>query len=206
MNTEVHLPEPQLIDIGTVDVMSRKNPNVMSPERYEQLKRGIVKHGFLQPILVYPDDEGQLILVDGVHRTKAMTELGASQISAVIASDEQHAVELRMLLNRVRGELDQSTVAADLLYLSEFEAPDELTTGYTLAEVTSLLDIANYADDDDDLLAGAPLQVDEEIAPKVYGMALKFESESQRALVKEWLREHGDSPEKALIKCATEGQ
>lgn len=199
------LPKPKNIPLSTVAEMARRNPNVLGPERYQELKKGIDKHGFLQPILVYEQDGGYVI-VDGVHRVKAMDELGADKITAVIADSPEHAVELRLLLNKVRGELDQTVVGDDLLYLTETQDVSDLVTGFTESETNVLVELASYEGDEDDLLSGASVAVEEEIKPKTYSLTLKFDSEVERALVKEWLESRGDSPEDALLNYAGGGR
>lgn len=200
------VPPAKPIALDLCDEMESRNPNVLGPERYEALKKGIAKHGFIQPILVYETD-GRYVIVDGVHRVKAARELGMPKVTAVVAGSPEEARMLRLALNKIRGELNQTVVGEDLLALQEVYDLDELTlSGFTHAEINVLMDIASYDGDEDDLLSGAPLDTSEDVKPKSYNLTLKFESESQRALVKEWLESRGDTPEDALIEYAAGGK
>lgn len=206
MSAPKKLPPVKNIPLDQCVEMESRNPNVLGPERFEALKKGIAKHGFVQPILVYEQD-GEYVIVDGVHRVQATRELGMPKISAVVAGSPAEARMLRLALNKIRGELNQTVVGEDLLALQETYDYEELTlSGFNAAEVKVLLEMADYDEDEDDLLSGAPLDMPDSPGPKTYNLTLKFESESQRALVKEWLESRGDTPEDALIDYAAGGK
>ena len=180
------LPKIRTVALDQCTQMETANPNVLGPERYELLVKGIQENGFVQPILVYEQDS-QFVIVDGVHRAKAAREAGMSEVPAVVAPDPNRARILRLSLNKLRGELDQTVVGQDLLALNEdFELEELDLTGFTLSEVNVLLDMASETDEED-LLSGTSIDVPEEIPPKTYNHTVKFTSESARAQVKEAL-------------------
>lgn len=186
--------------------MPTKNPNVMGPEREELLSKSIDRDGFLQPILVVKDGDA-FTIVDGEHRVERLAELGHTEVPAVIAPNADSARRLRIALNKLRGELDLSLVAQELVDLSASSDLEELTlTGFLAAEVSSLLDMMQGGDEDD-ILSGTPVaDVDAEVKPKTYNLVLKFQTESERAKVKEALEDWGDSPEQAIACLLKNGE
>jgi hypothetical protein len=94
------------------------NPNRMSPEAFERLKKEIQDVGFIDPVQVVPlEGSDSYRLIGGEHRWKAAHELGMKEIPAVILSgkewtdeDLQKFVTLR--LNHLHGELDPEKFAA----------------------------------------------------------------------------------------------
>ncbi len=118
------------------------NPNHMDEDKYLTLVRAMKEKGFLQPVLVR-EVQGRMEIVDGHHRVKAARELGMSSVPAVVVDemDDADAAILRIGMNRLRGELDLTSVG---LVLKELQAGglliDDLTiTGYSESEVADLL-------------------------------------------------------------------
>jgi ParB-like chromosome segregation protein Spo0J len=183
------IPIKQL-DPSTLGHLPTTNPNVMDPWKFEQLTNGIREHGFLQPVLVvFEDDEP--IIVDGEHRTRAAMEVGLKKIPCAIARDRKHAEILRLALNRLRGELDLGEVGRQLEALSEmgFDTGELELTGFSEAEIDALTNAVEFADEDD-LLEGST-GGDDTLKEKTFNITLKFDSESERAAVREALEEEG---------------
>ena len=120
---EILLPKLSVIELDSISELDADNPNAMSDAKFERLKTNIRKHGFLQPVLVYPHGDGYM-LVDGWHRIKAMRELGAAQITACIADSLEDAQQIqprltRMSMNLVRGEGSYELLSNELRSLME---------------------------------------------------------------------------------------
>ncbi len=183
----------QMIDVYPKELkeLPTKNPNVMEPELYAALVNSIKTDGFLQPVLVV-EEGGEYVIIDGIHRTKAAVECGLSTIPAVLASDRARAEVLRIALNKTRGELDVTEVSRQLQTLVEegFSKEDLLLTGFQEWEITTMLDNMDLDEDFD--LTGAVTSPIEPVKPKTYALNFKFNSESERARVKEALEESGD--------------
>jgi len=180
-----------MIDLDLLVEMDSTNPNVLAPDRFALLVRGIEEHGFVQNVLVYPRDD-KFVIIDGVHRCKAARDAGLKEVLCMIVPPDRARV-LRLALNKLRGELNHAVVAEDLLHLSSVESYDleALTlTGFTDAECTALLDMAATDDSEtESLLAGVALDSvpEEEVKPKTYSFTVKFATESMRAKFKERL-------------------
>lgn len=181
----------EYLPIEQVKRLKSKNPNIMPPAEFDALKKSIKQNGFLQPILAaYRNNE--VVLVDGENRIKAMTALGETTIPAVVAADETQAEILRISMNRIRGEMDLSQIAQqfDMLLDAGFTKEDLELTGYTDYEIDTLLDSLSDEDLEDEL------ELDESAAepakPKTYNLTIKYDSESERAHVKEALERLGD--------------
>lgn len=165
------------------------NPNVMEPQVFEALCKAIEKYGMLQPVLVVEEDDEHL-LIDGVHRSEACIEIGLFDIPAVLAEDREHAELLRIGMNKMRGELDLTTTTEQLqlLLTDGFDMQDLELTGFPEWEITALLQAAQ---DDGDVLTGADVTMPAPEKEKTFPLVFKFESESERAKVKETLEALG---------------
>ena len=118
------LPPVQVLPVESLTTLEAKNPNVMGTEDFQALVRGIREHGFLIPLLVYPAGE-KFVIIDGVHRFDAAREVGLEEVTAVVLDNPSPAKVriLRLALNRLRGQLDNTVVAQDLMWVRE-QDPD----------------------------------------------------------------------------------
>lgn len=144
------------IDLRDIDIAALNerpgNPNHMATEQFDLLVAAIKKSGFLQPVLVRPlPAGGGFEIIDGAHRVRAAREAGLKTIPCVvIESEEAEAILLQIGMNRLRGELDLSSVARALAAL---EADADLSrealtlSGYGLAEIDELLKTLEVPDD-----------------------------------------------------------
>jgi len=99
---EVNVPPAELVDVGLLKV-DGSNPNVLSPRRFEALKKSIQRYGFVVPIITNRD----LLVADGEHRLKAAKALGMKQVSVVrLPVDEVDRRLIRQVMNKLRGEHD----------------------------------------------------------------------------------------------------
>jgi len=141
------------------------NPNSMEPEQYAMLVEAVRRVGFLQPVLVrevknaldFTDYE----VIDGHHRIKAARELGYSEVPCVVIdADDNTAIALRVGMNRLRGELNLSSVAVAMegLVTNGWKLDDLTLTGFSADEVADLL--ASLKLNEDDVL-GQNVQVGE---------------------------------------------
>lgn len=169
-----------------------KNPNVMDPQEYATLVRNINTYGFLQPVLGVVED-GEVLLIDGVHRTRAAIENNLDTIPVVIAKDRSHAEILRIAMNKLRGQLDLSEVSRQLYDLLESGIVEDhalVDSGFQQWEIDEMLKTIN-APEEQDLLSGTDLEPPKP-KPKTFALTLHFESESERARVKEALNDLGE--------------
>jgi ABC-type transport system involved in cytochrome c biogenesis ATPase subunit/GNAT superfamily N-acetyltransferase len=99
---EVKVPPAELVDVAALKV-DNANPNVLSPRRFEALKKSVQRFGFVVPIITNRD----LLVADGEHRLKAAKALGMKQVSVVrLPVDEVDRRLLRQVMNKLRGEHD----------------------------------------------------------------------------------------------------
>lgn len=101
--------EGQIPDVPT-------NPRTIRPEKYEALKKSLTDSpemlGFRE-IVAFPYD-GRLVVVDGNMRTRALRELGYTEVPVKILPEDTPAEKLReyvMKDNYEYGENDQSLLA-----------------------------------------------------------------------------------------------
>lgn len=178
------------------------NPNVMSQARLTALRDVIQDQGFVQPILCQRKGK-KFVLIDGHHRIEAMKQLGNEEILSVIAKDGAHAKLLRIALNKIRGDLDYTLVSEELsgiLDEGDLSREDLSMTGFSEGELAGLLDMFQQTDEDA-LLQGSDTTVNPvDDSPKTHNISLKFESETQKAQVREKLLECGGSLEEGVMR------
>lgn len=192
MTIQVH----HSIAIAPTDVeLPADNPNHMTVEELDALRGFIESRGFLQPVLVTPNaaaNDGPCYkIIDGHHRVTAAIRLKMPEISAIVVdATEAQRIRDRIAMNHIRGELDVAAVARDFeLLLQEFDDPAEIAvTGYTTEDVNAMLEAVRVPSDlenlrDDGLAAPPPDTIDTDA--QTYSLSLRFESEIDRARVKE---------------------
>jgi ParB family chromosome partitioning protein len=113
MSEEVlHLP------LGTIAPNRFQPRKEMTGDAFENLKASIARDGILQPIVVRPATNGYE-LIAGERRWRAAKELGLEVIPAIIRqADDQHALELALIENIQREDLnpiDRATAFKQLM-------------------------------------------------------------------------------------------
>jgi ParB/RepB/Spo0J family partition protein len=133
------------------------NPNEMSDSDYAALKAEIRDHGYTQPVLVRPIENG-FRLIDGEHRWRAVCEIGFASVPAVVIDTDEDDAKVRLVaMNRLRGKfvpLKLAYVIADLAQrIPESDLRKRL--GMTESELQDHLRNANLSDAVAESLAGA---------------------------------------------------
>lgn len=107
------------------------NPNIMSKEQIESLKKSISKFGELQPILIDQDN----IIIDGHQRVEAYKQLNKTQIPVIRLNLKKDADKklLSQIMNHVKGKDDP------LLEAVEFK---EILKEIDMEEFSSLTSIS----------------------------------------------------------------
>lgn len=105
-------------------VTLKRNPQYLTPEQMESLKRSMKRDGFVAPILVRPISGGKFEVISGNHRFMASQELGLKDVPCVVsAMDERAAKRLAVNLNMIHGDPNPELLAP---FLAEM---DDLTLG-----------------------------------------------------------------------------
>lgn len=98
-------------------------------DRYERLRESIRKNGILEPILVRPALEGYELVI-GSTRLRAATELGHSQVLAIVKTlTDAQALELALIENFDREDLnplDETEGLLQLLAMQLHRSTDEV--------------------------------------------------------------------------------
>ena len=180
--------------------MPPTNPNKLDPRRFEALKAGIRAYGFLQPILVRKD----MTIVDGVHRVSAATELGITVVPAIVQDlDDNGARIVQIAMNKLRGELDEYSVATTLHDLSLHGVTLDILalTGYEEAAIESLIR-AMDAPAPEPRDAGIPESFGDEetLNPKPFVLELTFATRAELMRVKKALRKAAGGKNNPLEK------
>lgn len=152
------------------------NPTKMTAEQFSALQKLISKYGFLQPVL----HDKKLVIIDGAHRYWAAKAVGRETISGVLKdAKKQTSRALGIGMNRVRGELDLSVVAADFkeIIASTGWSPPQLSglTGFSPEEISSMVE--SVVAEGEELLddaAEAQDNLDEEQNTKPHVLEIEF--------------------------------
>ncbi len=184
------------------------NPNKMEPDAFDRLQGLIAAKGFLQPILVrrLPSNGDIWQIVDGVHRSRAMRNLGALSIPAVDVTGMSDAEcrALQIALNRLRGDLDLSEVARSLVELDGdgWTLAEMSLTGFSEVDITGLLQNANPSDEE--IMEGSGAAPPEEPKPegpaKPFLLELRFADRATFQRVNKALKQAGGKGNKDIVK------
>jgi ParB family chromosome partitioning protein len=111
------------------------NPNKLSAKTYAKLKSDIKSRGFVSPITVRASGDVWEI-VDGEHRWRIMSELGADIIPAVVVEMDDDEAKLKtMQLNYMRGTAVPAKLAALLAELNKTMSLPELAERLPYSEL-----------------------------------------------------------------------
>lgn len=126
------------------------NPNVVDEKTMLQLKKSILRDGYIQPIVVRPNPEqpGKFIIVDGEHRWTILQEIGGYDILDVVVVDKQeHEAMIETVnMNNLRGTFDNFRLAEVVLGLTKRYSEEELEDmlGYSKTELQAFQDLATF--------------------------------------------------------------
>jgi ParB family chromosome partitioning protein len=153
----------QEIEISKIVIPEKRATATFTKEQHDELKASILTNGFTVPILVRPLPDGKYELIDGLHRTEMVKELGWTKIPAIITSaDEKKASILNILANTARGSQNPVDIAEMLdKTLKSGATIDELAaaTGHTKDWVEFYLTLVKLPDVYKDALRQGVLKV-----------------------------------------------
>lgn len=181
---ELKIPPAELVPVESLKT-DNENPNVLSPRRFEALKKSIQRFGFVVPIITNND----LVIADGEHRLKTAEALGMKQVSVVrLHVDEVDRRLIRQVMNKLRGEHDLFLDAEEYYRIVCGDKRDLLKallneTDLRIDNLLKLRDPAVYSDED------------------LKALAEKFSSRIESNRLDEVKREMGDP---LTLKCHIE--
>jgi hypothetical protein len=119
---EVNVPLPEIVDTALLK-SDGKNPNKMSREQLDRLKRSIQKFGFIVPIVTNID----YVIADGEQRWIAAKELALSSVSVVkLPMKEVSRKLIRQVLNKLKGSHDRALDAEEFNFIIEEGEKEDL--------------------------------------------------------------------------------
>lgn len=221
-----------MTEVTTVDVRrilpALRNPNKMEASVLAGLASAIDKFGFDQPVVVRPFaptevgaerpgwdgdvvtvQQGDMEMVDGHHRYRAVSELGWEEVPAIVKPLDTHMAEVqRVSINQHRGETDLAVVADIFTDLAEHIPLDTLTlTGFSEDEIRDLVRSTNETAED--VMEGwtetvqQPVVEDEEESedPSLFALEIRFSTRANLRKVRDRLKEiAGDDFETAILR------
>ena len=124
MPNDIKIPVPKRVFLNNLRI-DNTNPNVMSEDNFEALKKNIQKFGFIIPIITNED----YVIADGYHRWKAARELGMSEVLVIkLPLKDVDRRMLRQILNKLRGEHDSDKDILEYNFFDESGVLEELET------------------------------------------------------------------------------
>lgn len=197
---KIEVPQSRPIDPARI-YLPADNPNRMTAEDYDGLRKYIRKVGFRQPLLVHVSDpeetDLEFTIIDGDHRTRICLELEICPSAIVVEATVGQRLRDRIAMNKRRGQLDLVATGRDLERLIKefsFDAAEISATGFSNEEALELLDAIRPQTNEDVLGDNVPLPPTAAIeeGDKKWRLSFTFDSEAERAKVKAVLLEYAD--------------
>jgi len=134
------------VDPKHIKVPSLRVTSVWDEESLQEFVDSVKADGILEPIVVQ-EVNGDLYLVDGLHRMLAAQKLGLKRVPVVVRDGEEVDVYLRnLVLNNLRGKVRPTEAAAVFRHLYEERGlgVDEISrkTGFSEERVSKLLHLS----------------------------------------------------------------
>ena len=129
----------------------------------EELSRSIQEKGIIQPIVVYPTDEGGYTIVAGERRWRAARMAGLKKVPVVIrkVGGEQELLELALVENLQRADLNpmEEAVAYQALKADFLLSQDDISqrVGKARSTIANALRLLNLSPEVQDLLRNGEL-------------------------------------------------
>ncbi len=112
---EKDIPDIEIVDINLLKT-DDKNPNILSPQQMEALKKNIRRYGFIVPIIT----NKEYIIADGEHRLICAKELNYTRVPIIrLNVDEVDRRMLRQILNKLKGTHDYYLDVDEYKYILE---------------------------------------------------------------------------------------
>lgn len=128
LGQEIVLPEIELIDPKEL-IEDEDNPNEMTEEEENALRKSMQTYGFVAPILT----DKNLLISDGAHRKKIAIELGMEKVQVIrLDLPDMDRRILRQVMNKLRGQHN------DLLDAAEFQRIEKEHKIEDLAELIAV--------------------------------------------------------------------
>ena len=139
------MPAEEMVEIAKLTV-DGSNPNRMDDAKYQALKRGIRRWGFIVPIIT----NSAYLVADGEHRLKAAKELGMDRVRVIkLPVREVDRRLLRQVLNKLRGEHDELMDREEFAFIEASMGTDDLAgfMGMENEELLKMLDASQGIDE-----------------------------------------------------------
>jgi ParB/RepB/Spo0J family partition protein len=181
-----------IVEIGVEKLTPNPwNPNRMSEEMRAKLKAYVEREGFVEPLVVRPQEDGYQIL-GGFHRWGIAKELGYPAVPCVVVDlDDRRAKVLSINLNELKGQSLPSLLANLVHDLSKELTLEDLETQlpYSVNELKDSLELLKIPD-------GLEALLEEE--------AERLEREQPTVLT--FVVDDADPVEKAIAKAQARGE
>ena len=120
--TQIVILKPELVATSELKA-DGKNPNRMTRQEIDRLKRSFELWGFIVPIVTNKD----LLIADGEQRWTAAKELGMKEVSVVrLPVENVDRLLLRQTLNKLKGTHDRELDAEEFEAIIELGREDDL--------------------------------------------------------------------------------
>ena len=119
---QIRIPTVETVPISTLKTDS-ENPNKMSRQQLDRLKKSIQTFGFIVPIVTNKD----LLIADGEQRWICAYELGMKEVSVIrLPVEDVDRRLLRQVLNKLRGEHELTADALEFEKIIALGKEDDL--------------------------------------------------------------------------------
>jgi hypothetical protein len=133
-----------MVDLPPHSLIPRKHLSaaLRHSSKYRQIKASLQAIGLIEPLVVYPKQNGQYLILDGHVRAAILTELAVPTVACLVATEEEAYTynkrvnpintvqEHHMILEALKNGVDEERIAAALnVNIREIRQKRDLLTG-----------------------------------------------------------------------------
>ena len=126
LRTSKRLSNARLVEMSLIHIGKTQPRKDFAPEKLDELKESIRRHGLLQPITVRAEADGSFLLITGERRFRACKELNLTEMPCLILqpTDDNDIYAKQLVENLIREDLGLLDKAYALLEYKEMLGPD----------------------------------------------------------------------------------
>ncbi len=147
-----HVSELRYLPLSEISADPDQPRRTFDQDALDELAQSIKQHGVLQPLIVTPSKQG-FIIVAGERRYRASKKAGLKKVPALVRTlSDQHKLELALIENIQRRDLNPLETATAYLKLRDqfnlkLDAISERVGGKSIASISNTLRLLSLPDD-----------------------------------------------------------
>ena len=119
-------PQGLILQIASILPLRQVKPTMRSTQKYQQVLTSVREVGIIEPLIVFPQNDGKYLLLDGHVRLEVLKQIGDTQAPCLIATDDETYTynkrvnrmaiiqEHTMIMKAIRSGVSEERIAAVL--------------------------------------------------------------------------------------------